>query len=425
MKVHPPTKSSRLIEATPFFYGWVIVAAGTLSVIMMGPSQTFTVGVFIDSFIQDLNISRGNISLIYGLATLSGSLMLPFTGRLVDRYGASRMILFVTLGLGLSIISMSLVRGIATFLVGLLALRFFGFGSTQLVVNNAIAQWFIRQRGLVMGLAGLSLPAALIIFPSLAEYLIDRFEWRGAWIALGLTVWAVMLPVGWLFFKDNPEQYGLNPDGDIDSISATGSGTSEENWTLAEARKTGAFWIFAIALSTMTMLMAGLVFHQLSLFEVRDLSRETAVSAFNVMALFSILGNLGMGRLLDKLSARLLLSTTLFLLAASIFLVQMMVTPLQGFIYSALLGLVSGSFRVLDSVVWAKYYGRQYLGSIKGATMIGVIGATALGPYTLGFSYDYFGGYTPALNSLFALPVAIAVVTFFINRPEKPSESRS
>jgi hypothetical protein len=112
-------------------------------------------------------------------------------------------------------------------------------------------------------------------------------------------------------------------------------------------------------------------------------------------------------------------------LAASVIIVQGISTPLQGSVFSALVGLTSGSFRVIDSVVWAKYYGRAHLGSIKGATMLGVIGATALGPYPLGLSYDALGSYNYALNGLVILPVALGVVAFFINRPQKPGSGQN
>jgi MFS family permease len=76
-----------------------------------------------------------------------------------------------------------------------------GFGSLQLVSNNLIAQWFIRRRGRVMGLAGLSLPIGLMIFPGLSQFWIDHFGWRWTMGLLGLLVWLVMLPVSLLFFK--------------------------------------------------------------------------------------------------------------------------------------------------------------------------------------------------------------------------------
>lgn len=425
MQTSTPTKSSQLIEATPFFYGWVILAAGTASIIMMGPTQTFTIGIFIDFFIHDFGISRATVSLIYGLATLGGSLLLPVTGRWVDRYGPRRMIVVVGFCLGAAAMAMPWVQGSLTLFIVLLALRFLGFGSLQLVCNNVIAQWFIRKRGLVMGIAGQSLAINLIIFPLMAQYFIEQFGWHGAWVIFGLLVWSVVLPVGGFFFKDAPEQYGLLPDGDSQlQVKAGQTQISERNWTLAEARRTGIFWLFAGALSVIALSMAGLVFHQVSLFESRGLSQNLAVTTFTVQAIFSVAGNLGMGRLLDKYSARRLLALLLLTLAAALILVQMMATPVEAFVYGALVGLVSGSFRVMDSVVWAKYFGRRYLGSIKGVTMIMVVGATAFGPYPLGLSLDYFGSYSPALMSLLPLPVVIGLAALLINRPERKRRER-
>lgn len=417
------TKSSRLIKATPFFYGWVILVVGTVGIVMMAPSQTFTISIFIDYFIKDLGISRANISLLYGVATFAASLLLPLTGRLVDRFGPRLMTPLIALGLGLASVGVALVHSIFTLFLGLLALRFLGFGSLQLVSNNLIAQWFIRRRGRVMGLAGLSLPIGLMIFPGLSQFWIEQFGWRWAMGLLGLLVWLVMLPVSLLFFKDRPELYGLQPDGSPPTLhsSSENPANNERHWTLAEARRTGVFWLFSAGLTVLTMLLAGLVFHQTSLFELRGLNREVAVGAFYVIAIFSVIGNLGMGWLLDRYRARLLLALTLFLLAATMIMVQIMRTPAEALLYGALNGLVSGAFRVIDAVVWAKYFGRLHLGSIRGAVMIGVVGGTALGPYPLGLSLDYLGSYAPALSALLILPVGIGLAALLIKRPEKPS----
>ena len=425
MKTSDTVASSRIINATPFFYGWVVLVVGTLGIIMIGPSQTFTVSIFIDYFIQDLGISRATVALIYGLATIAASLLLPITGRLFDRHGARQLGLIAALGLGLACLSLSLVQGVLTLFMAMVALRFMGFGSLQLASNNMIALWFVRRRGMVMGLAGLSLGAGFLIFPALTESLISQFDWRGAWIGLGVLVLVVMLPVVWLFFRHKPEAYGLLPDGDIAQSNGDNSQSiiptsSEENWTLAEARRTGAFWLFLIALSTIAMLMGGLVFHQLSLFEVRGLSREWGVRSFQITSIFTIIGNLTMGRLVDRYSTRRMLALTLMLAAGSLILVQTMSNTPAAFIYGALLGLIGGCFRVIDSFVWARYYGRRHLGSIRGATMIGTLGSTALGPYPLGLSFDYLGSYTPVLWGLIALAGGIIVSTFFIQRPIKP-----
>jgi MFS family permease len=207
-------RSSRLINAVPFFYGWVILAVGTWGSVMMGPSQTFTFGLFIDSFERELQLSRATLSLLYGMATLGAAFLLPLVGKAIDRYGARRMMLAVTLGFGLSCLAMGSAQGLVTLLLALLALRFLGFGAMHLTSTTLITQWFIRKRGFVMGLAGQSLAISLFIYPPLGEFLIDQFTWRGAWMAFGILVWVIMLPLGWLFYRDKPELYGLHPDGD-------------------------------------------------------------------------------------------------------------------------------------------------------------------------------------------------------------------
>ena len=411
-------RTSRIINATPFYFGWLILVAGTLGIVMMGPSQTFTVGLFTDSFVNDLGISRSNLSLIYGVATLGASFLVPVTGRMVDRYGPRRMIVIVSVIFGLACMGMSLAGGTLGVLLGVLALRGFGFGSMQLVSNNLIAQWFIRKRGLVMGLAGQSLAISLLLYPPLGEALIAQLGWRNTWIAFGVLVWLVMIPTGLLLFRDRPELYGLLPDGDIpiDDLPDPKK-LPEENWTADQATHTVTFWVFFAALAIMTMVLAGMVFHQTALFEARGFSRSQAVQVYQVVALASIVGNLSMGRLLDKFEPPWLTTLALSFLVGALIVVQTMQSWWGAVGYGVLSGLCSGSFRVIDAVVWAKYFGRRNLGAIRGVTMFGTIGGTALGAYPLGWSVDHWGSYDPMLDVLVVLTITIAVIVLFVKRP--------
>jgi predicted MFS family arabinose efflux permease len=136
-------------------------------------------------------------------------------------------------------------------------------------------------------------------------------------------------------------------------------------------------------------------------------------------ALFVVVGNLGMGYLMDRYSPRRLLQGALLVLGAAMLLVQMMSGWAGLLAYTALNGLCSGSYRVIDATVWAKYFGRRHLGSIRGATMIGTVGGAALGAYPLGLSYDLTGSYAPALTALLLLPAAIILAAFWVKRPTR------
>lgn len=412
-------RRSRLIHRIPFFYGWVVLIAGTLGSVMMGPSQTFTISLFIDTYVAELGLTRATVSLLYGAATLGASMLLPVTGRLVDRFGPRRMMVIIAGAFAVSCASMSLVTGAASLLLALLVLRFLGFGSMGLVSNNAIAQWFVRRRGMVMGLAGQSLAISLLLWPALTETLIQAFSWRTAWLGISLIVLLVAAPVGWLFLRDRPELYGEQPDGDGRLDALYPDIANEDNWTLAEALHTGVFWIFVVAFLLMSTVFAGLVFHQASLFDDRGLSRQVAVTAFQVMAVVSIIGNLVMGRLLDKVSARLLLVVELAILSSAVWFTKTMETPMAGLLYAAMLGLTMGGFRVMDATIWAKYFGRLHLGSIRGATMVGTVGGTALGALPLGLSYDLTGSYDVALTAFLVLPLGISALMIFVRRPQR------
>jgi MFS family permease len=412
-----PPRNSRIVRWMPFFYGWVILIAGMLGIVMMGPSQTFTVSLFIDHIVQDLNISRSVVSFIYGVATLTASFMLPLTGRLVDRYGARRMIVVDAITFGLAIMLLSQLSGPWTLLGLFLMVRFLGFGSMQLISNTVIAQWFVRRRGLVMGIAGQSLAISLIIYPALSNWLIGELGWRMAWVALGALALAVMLPAGWLFFRDRPELYGLLPDGNAPSEKELAILGKEEHWTLAEARRTPIFWLFAFACTSLSMITAGMVFHQTSLFKVHGLDGSLTVMAFQLQAVFAIVGNLGIGYLLDRAPARRLLAVQMLCLVATILQMLFLRDTLGVAIYSALMGLAAGSFRVMDATVWARYFGRLHIGSIRGATMIGTVGGTALGTYILGLGYDLTGDYDSALYFLLTLPIIAAIASFIVRRP--------
>jgi MFS family permease len=238
-----------------------------------------------------------------------------------------------------------------------------------------------------------------------------------AWVALGALALAVMLPAGWLFFRDRPELYGLLPDGNAPTEKELIAISREEHWTLAEARRTPIFWLFASACTALSMITAGMVFHQSSLFRVHGVDGSLTVLAFQLQAIFAVIGNLGIGYLLDHVPARRLLAVQMLCLIGVIIQMLLLQNTLHVAIYSALMGLTAGSFRVMDATVWARYFGRLHLGSIRGATMVGTVGGTALGTYILGLGFDLTGDYDVPLYFLLALPILITIATFIVKRP--------
>ena len=197
-----PPRTSRLINPTPFFYGWIIVIAGAFGLIMTGPGQTYAVSIFIEHFIHDLGFSRTLVSGLYGVGTLVGSFALPLIGREIDRRGSRPMGVAIALLFGLAFIFMGLVvnwpmlllagcrrsqngtqinaenadfgakssknrrrsaksaseNSFSDRLLGFMTIGMLGQCGLEMVSQNVINQWWVSRRGMIMGVSGLGFP---------------------------------------------------------------------------------------------------------------------------------------------------------------------------------------------------------------------------------------------------------------------------
>ena len=83
----------------PFYYGWVVVVAGTIGAVASVPGQTAGVSVFTDDLISTTGLSRLQLAIAYLIGTGASGVLLGAGGRAVDRHG-SRVVAFgATLGL--------------------------------------------------------------------------------------------------------------------------------------------------------------------------------------------------------------------------------------------------------------------------------------------------------------------------------------
>ncbi len=417
----------RLPHRFPFYYGWVITLVGSLGLVMTSPGQTYSISLFIEHFIQDLDLSRSLVSTLYTVATLSGSFMLPFVGRQIDRYGSRVITVLVVLLLGLSCIYMGTVANAAMLILGFLVLRFLGQGSLVLVSNYAINQWWVKRRGTMIGLSGIFM-ALLGVggFPILINSLMPAYGWRWSFAILGIIVMGVMLPLALIFLRNRPEDFGLEPDGGhIPERAASFLGTpdigpaGEENWTLQEAIRTAAFWILVSGVALVGMMYTGLFFHMVSIFRDNGLDASAAAQVYVPIALSTALMNLGSGILVDRFPLKYLLSVMLLFQAASLFMAQFLDTLLLVILYGIILGATGGLMRTVNNVGWARYFGRLHLGTITGTTSTILIAGTALGPMPLGIARDLLGSYHQTLTLFAVLPLLLAVASLFMRRPRR------
>lgn len=142
------TLQSRVINASPVHYGWVILAAGTFGSFMTLPGQTAGVSVFFDPITSDLQISRTWASAAYAAGTLAGILPAPLIGRWIDKRGPRLSATIIAAGLALACTFMALVDSKLMLLIGFALLRGTAIGGLSLVSQQVVNLWFVQRRGI-------------------------------------------------------------------------------------------------------------------------------------------------------------------------------------------------------------------------------------------------------------------------------------
>ena len=411
----PPTHRSRLVSRSRLYYGWWVVLAGTLGAMMTFPGQTAGVSVFLDPIIADLGLTRSGVSALYLGGTLIGSLTLPFSGRFIDRRGPRTAVVAFTTAFALACVWMGLTTGAVMLLVGFTLVRALGQGALSLVSAHVIAIWFVRRRGIAIGLLGVGTAIASAVFPVALEALIDSVGWRASYAALGLLVAVTILPVGALVFRDRPERYGLEPDGFAPAASAAGDDDAQEvDYTLAQARRTITFWLYVAGLTFASAFGTGLVFHHFSILAEGGIGRSDAALAFVWFGVASAAGNLGTGALLRTVAPRFLLSAMLLALAAGLLMAGFVPGPEVIVAYGLLLGVRNGMFGSLDNNVFAYYFGRRHHGSVKGFATTALVVGSAVGPLIMATGYDLLGSYTLTMVACAVPPLLLGLIAPFL-----------
>jgi MFS family permease len=423
-------------KSSAFFYGWYIVGVGILVNIAGTFAFSSTLSIFLKPITEELGVSRGAFSLIRTFEIGVAALIVPLLGSWIDRHGGRGVLVLGVLMEGTGLLLSSLVQNFWQFALVRCSLVIAGealLGS--LVINVTIAQWFVRKRGRAMGIANLGTGIAKLSIPLCAAYLFVLVGWRNTWAIFGIVAPLLVVAPALIFIRRSPEDMGLRPDGEPplqrpDKLPANGellataqrgSIPVERVWSRAEALRLPTFWLLVVTFGIASVGIAGLNLHIFSYVTDIGYSPLIAASFMSTIALTQLGSTLVWGMLADRFDIRKV-SCVQFLiqgvgLVTAISSGQIHITYLGFFLYGT--GL-AGSF-VLREVIWANFFGRTSLGTVRGVSLFFSNLFAAGGAPFFGFLHDRTGSYNLSFTLFSCALFTSSVLILLTTPPRRPS----
>jgi MFS family permease len=384
------------------FYGWIIVATLFVVNFAIQAAGMFNMGLFIIPMCRDIGISRSLFGWLVTCRSLSGGLSVFILGRLVDRFGSRVLIPLTALVTGLCMMGFGLSNHVKFlfplfFLTGLAGLAAGGGG---VLTTVPVAKWFVQKRGLAMGISTLGMGIGAVSFIPLTQYFISGFGWRTTWVILAIILMSLIIPLASVAIRRQPEDIGLLPDGDevgeTHAVPHAQSIRMEETiWTVKEAMHTPAFWLLNTAMLLWGMANGGAV-HRIAFWIGLGFDAQFVSFVFSIDAIgFSVM-ILTAGILLDRFPPRFVHASAFAGIICSLMLMLVATNAYHMLASVILFGLSAGTNIVCQTYLWANYYGRTFLGAIRGVTLPFFLAAMAIGAPLTGYIYDYTGNYQMA-----------------------------
>jgi MFS family permease len=357
----------------------------------------------------ELGWNRSMVSAAVMLGSLFAAAATPVAGKLMDRHGVKRITLVAITLFALAIASMSLAPAVPlAFLAMFSVVGLFSAGQAPLPYAKAIAAAFDRRRGLAMGIAmtGVGLGAALV--PRLTQFYLDSFGWRGAYVAVGMTVFAIAFFAVALFISD--------PNESPHTVRAPARTLSLPGLEAGEAVRTPQFWMLASVFLCIPIVANGTIAHLVPLLTDRGIPAGRAVTVFSGIGVALIVGRLLCGFLLDRFFGPHVAIVFVVLPAVGVLTLIASGDPALTTVGAVLVGLGMGAEVDLIAYLQSRYFGLRAFGQIYGYLFAVFTVGTGLGPFLMGAVYDATGSYRVALIVFVFLLVCAAGVLLRLPR---------
>jgi len=390
-------------------YAWTrLIAALALSTI--GGVGMWSVIVALPAVQAEFGVARADASLPYTMTMIGFGLGGVLMGRLSDRSGIMLPVAAGATALGLgcaaaawsaSLWQLILAQGV---LIGLGSSATFG----PLIADTSM--WFVRRRGIAVGIIASGNYVAGAVWPPIVQHFIATVGWRQTYFEIGVFCVISMLPLAFMLRRPLP-------------LAEPAAGRSH-----TELRPPRALGLAPGALQALLCVAGVACCVAMSMPQVHivaycgDLGYGPARGAqmLSLMLGFGIVSRLTFGFISDRIGGlrTLLLGSSLQGVALLLFL------PFDGlvslYLISALFGLFQGGIVPSYAIIVREYFSTAEAGARLGTVLMATLFGMALGGWMSGVIFDWTGSYKAAfVNGMAWNLLNVSIAVWLLRRRER------
>ena len=372
------------------FYGYIVaLAAFFVMAIISGLLYSF--GVFLKPLSVEFGWTRAMTAGAQSMALFIMGLLFMVTGRLNDRFGPRVITTACGFFLGLGWLLMSRTSALWQLYLFWGVIVAMGLSGGFVPMMSTVARWFVKRRGLMTGIVVAGVGVGTIIIPPVASWLISSYDWRTAFIVIGIIA-LVILIVAAQFLKRDPGEIGQLPYGEKETEPE--NLTSEtRGFSLQEAVHTKQFrMVWAICFFRGICLQT-IMTHIVPYATDMGISAIIAANILAVVGGLSSAGRIGIGSISDRVGRMSSLIIGFSLLSVALLWLLFTSELWTFYLFAIIFGFSTGGLIALESPVVAELFGLRAHGAILGAVIFGATTGGAIGPILAGHIFDIANSY--------------------------------
>lgn len=400
------------------FYGWYIVITSFLIMFSAFSIVNSLHSLFLVPVTEELGMTRTTFSFVLSVGGLGVAIASPFMGKLLAKRNMKLIMAACVILAGCGFMLYSLAQSAVYFAIVAFFIGISVAGFSNIPISIMLTNWFYEKKGLAMGLAFAGSGVGTAALSPILTTLIANYGWRTTYVIAGVLIIAISLPLILFFTKKSPAEKGMIALGK-DQVEIKQESKDQSGVTLADAKKSGVFWLFIFGVVCFALVAGGVQMHIPAY--LMDIGHPAlfAGTIFGLLSLSNTVGKLILGAIFDKFRTTggiLFVGSCMTIAMVSLLMAE---AKILAFVFAIAYGFSIVIATIGPPFMTDDLFGQKDFGAIFGFIQIFFVATSSFGVIVSGFIYDVTQSYKVAWIIFLGLFIVSMFSIFIANRRMK------